>query len=493
MFNILQSVFKIGVIATVSWCISETAFASAFEPIPSVIQLKKISPTDWEYLTLESLAQRYDCSTPFATGQSDRLLTRFEFALGLKSCLGQLASITNSQDLLAWQKLQRDFLPELARLRTRIDEIEVNLAQVESNQFSPTSKLTGQVLFFLADSVGADDSSEIFSGYRTRIDFDTSFFGEDLLKVRLENRDVGELDDVTGTLLSRLSVDGTSDGLTELAEIAYNFEPFSGTEVVLGTAGVGLNDIGEVLNPFSSSSSGAISRFGRRDPGTLRGAGGAGIGIKQEFGERIFFNAGYLIDSEGIASAESDQGIFNSSASTIAQLVIEPQSELALALTYTHIYQAQDEVNLMGGTGIAESNEPFDDDATTADNLSLQINWEVSSKLEVGGWFGYTKAQQRQGGDASATILNGALTFAFPDLGAEGNEGGIIIGVPPAIANHDDESLIAESTPIHIEALYRISLDERIEITPGVFAIINPDTENGATLWIGSIRTRFSF
>ena len=144
----------------------------------------------------------------------------------------------------------------------------------------------------------------------------------------------------------------------------------------------------------------------------------------------------------------------------IAQLVVRPQDELALALTYTRTYQRGEDINLMGSTGLEESNEPFEDNATTSDNFGLQANWEVSPNLEIGGWFGYSNANQQEDGNDSATILNGALTFAFPDLFAENNQGGIIIGVPPTISGHDDSSSIAESTPLHLEALYRIELSD---------------------------------
>ncbi|MGL6341994.1 MAG: iron uptake porin, partial [Waterburya sp.] len=320
-----------------------------------------------------------------------------------------------------------------------------------------------------------------------------SFSGQDLLRVRLESSDLGRLDDVTDTSLSRLSVDSDSDNQIEISELSYTFQTSDRTEILFGTAGVSLNDVGEVLNPFSSSSSGAVSRFGRRDPATLRAPGGAGIGIKQEFSDQILGFAGYFVNNEDVADPQAGRGLFDSSYSAIAQLVIEPQDELALAATYTRTYERTDDVNLMGSTGVEEANEPFEQNATTSDNFGLQANWEVTSGLEIGGWFGYTHAQQQENGDASATILNGALTFAFPDLGAENNVGGIIIGVPPVISDHDDDDLITEDTPIHIEALYRIEVNDYIEITPGGFVVINPDTEDNNTLWVGTVRTEFSF
>ncbi len=216
------------------------------------------------------------------------------------------------------QRLRRDFAPELARLTTKIEQLETKVSQIESQQFSTTTKFEGQVLFFLTDSFGGDDNSETTFGYRTRLNFDTSFSGQDLLQVRLENRDLPRLDDVTGTSLSRLSVDGDTDGATELSELSYTFPVGENTEILFGTAGVSLNDVGEVLNPFSSSSSGAISRFGRRDPATLRAPGGAGIGIRQEFSDKILGFAGYFINNEDVATPQPGRGLFDSSASAIA-------------------------------------------------------------------------------------------------------------------------------------------------------------------------------
>jgi Carbohydrate-selective porin, OprB family len=493
---------KLGIIIIASFLNTSAALANNIESIPSVSKLKNIHTKDWEYQALQSLAQRYNCTSQWQNDETSTILrdrsnspiTRYEFAVGLNNCLKKIDTITISQqDIIILQRLQQDFAQELARLTNKIAKLETNITQLESQQFSTTTKFNGQALFFLTDSFGGEDNSQTTFGYRTRLIFDTSFSGKDLFRVRLENQDLPRLDDVTDTSLSRLSVDGDTDDLTELSELSYTFPAGENTEILFGTAGVSLNDVGEVLNPFSSSSSGAVSRFGRRDPATLRAPGGSGIGIKQEFSDKVLGFAGYFVNNEDVANPQAGRGLFDSSASAIAQLVIEPEDELALAATYTHTYERTDDVNLMGSTGVEEANEPFAQNATTSDNFGLQANWEVTSGLEIGGWFGYTQAQQQQNGDASATILNGALTFAFPDLGAENNLGGIIIGIPPVISGHDDDDLITDEIPLHIEALYRIEVNDYIEITPGGFVIFNPDTEDGNALWVGTVRTEFSF
>lgn len=497
----IDKLIKIGIIIISSLIFSPIVLANNIESIPAVSKLKKIQNTDWEYQALQSIAQNYSCTEKWQNTQSDSLrdssalrpISRYEFVVGLNNCLQQIDTISSQQDLTILQRLQQDFAQELAQLTNQVAQVEANITRLESKQFSTTTKFNGQVLFFLTDSFGQEDNSQTSFGYRTRLYFDTSFYSQDLLRVRLESADLSRLDDVTDTSLSRLSVDGDSDNQVELSEFSYTFPASDRTEILFGLVGVSLNDVGEVLNPFSSSSSGAVSRFGRRDPATLRAPGGAGIGIKQEFSEQIRGFAGYFVNNQDVADPQAGRGLFDSSYSAIAQLVIEPRDELALAATYTRTYERNDDVNLMGSTGVEEANEPFAQNATTSDNFGLQANWEVTSGLEIGGWVGYTQAQQQQNGDASATILNGALTFAFPDLGAENNVGGIIIGIPPVISSHDDNDLVTEETPLHLEALYRIEVNDYIEITPGGFVVINPDTENGNTLWVGTVRTEFSF
>ena len=482
-----SKIIQSGIIIITTILNTSNSFANTLAPIPAVDQLKKTRPADPNYRDFLDLAQRYNCTTKL-TQDYQQLMTRYELILGLNSCWQRLKNKLDFQERLIWHRLQQDF----AQLQNHVDNSETDLTQLESAQFSTTTQLEGQVLFFVTDSLSAEDNSETFTGYRTRLDFNTSFSGQDLLKIRLESRDIGSLDDVTNTLLTRTSVDGSTEDQVEISELSYTFKPQAKTTMTLGTAGVGLNDVGEVLNPFSSSSKGAVSRFGRRNPATLRGSGGAGIGIKQQLSDRISASAGYLIDSENIVNSETG-GLFNSSASAISQIVMHPQDDLSLAFTYTHTYQRGDDINLMGSTGLADANEPFGNNATTSDNFGLQGNWQVSSSFEIGGWFGYTSAQQQEDGRDSATILNGALTLAFPDLFADNNQGGIIIGVPPTISGHDDSSLIAESTPLHFEVLYRIELREQIQITPGAFAIVNPDDDDGNTIWVGTVRTLFSF
>ncbi len=470
---------------------SSTADLSKFVPVH---QLANISPTDWRVQGLKALNDRTSC-----LGQNnqkrDRPLTRDQFAVGLQKCLDQISQeyLTLTPDEQSFvARIEREFEQELAALGGRIDNLAARTAQLESQQFSTTTTLNGEVLFQLADSFSADDQSQLFTGYRTRLNFDTSFFGDDQLRIRIGVRDTGELEEVEDTFMVRLGVDGESDNDELETEVSYEFAVGERLQVVLGVNSVGADDAAEVLNPLSSSGQGAVSRFARRNPATLRGPSGSGAGIKYELSDSLQINLGYFTDSDDTANPDESAGIFGSSYSAVAQVLTEPVENLEVALTYTRTYYREDDVRLMGATGSENANEPFGDDATSANNFGLDVNWEISDRFEVGGWLGYTAANQEIG-DLSATILNGALTFDFPDLGGEGNEAGLIIGVPPIVTQHDDSEIEDERTSLHLEALYRVRINDQIAITPGVFLITQPDHSDRDSIWVGTIRTRFSF
>ncbi|MFB8792742.1 MAG: carbohydrate porin, partial [Microcoleus sp.] len=63
-------------------------------------------------------------------------------------------------------------------------------AELEANQFSTTTKLSGQVLTYLGDAFGknASEANNTAFGYRVRLNLKTSFTGKDNLLVGLDSR-----------------------------------------------------------------------------------------------------------------------------------------------------------------------------------------------------------------------------------------------------------------------------------------------------------------
>ncbi|MEL6322393.1 MAG: iron uptake porin, partial [Cyanobacteria bacterium J06626_14] len=126
--------------------------------VTSVSQLSDVEPTDWAFQALQSLVERYGCIAgyPDGTYRGNRAMTRFEFAAGLNACLDRineliaagLADKVSREDLAVLQRLQEEFAAELATLRGRVDALEARTAELEANQFSTTTKLRGEVIFF---------------------------------------------------------------------------------------------------------------------------------------------------------------------------------------------------------------------------------------------------------------------------------------------------------------------------------------------------------
>jgi Carbohydrate-selective porin, OprB family len=114
----------------------------------------------------------------------------------------------------------------------------------------------------------------------------------------------------------------------------------------------------------------------------------------------------------------------------------------------------------------------------------------------VGGWFGYTFANQVNGGlaDGKAQILNAALNFALKDLGKEGATLGLIAGIPPYVIDNDNAARENPDLPIHLELNYQFPVNKNIVITPGIFYLFNPDGSSADDgIFVGAIRTTFTF
>ncbi len=132
--------------------------------VTSVSQLSDVRPTDWAFQALQSLVERYGCIAgyPDGTFRGNRAMTRYEFAAGLNACLDKVSELirggtgnfATKDDLAALQRLQEEFAAELATLRGRVDALEARTSELEANQFSTTTKLTGEAIFALSDDFG---------------------------------------------------------------------------------------------------------------------------------------------------------------------------------------------------------------------------------------------------------------------------------------------------------------------------------------------------
>jgi hypothetical protein len=471
--------------------------------VTNVNQLRDVSPTDWAYEALRSLVDRYGCIVgyPNQTYRGNQALSRYEFAAGLNACLNQIERLIASseavarEDIETLQRLMEEFEAELATLGGRVDNLEGRVAFLEDHQFSTTTKLNGEVIFAVVDTFSDNDDTQTTLSDRVRLNFDTSFTGKDRLRTRLQAGNVPRLDTATGFDSTRLGFDANNDNNIEIDDLYYRFPIGEQVTAYVGTSGLDLDNIFDVNNPIlEGSGDGALSRFARRNPLVFRGTEGVGAGATFELNEQIAITALYLTDDgeDGGANPSEGQGLFNGSYSAGAQVKFSPFEKLDLTATYVRSFQTAGEVDLTGGTGSDNGEDPFAGAPASADRLGFGANYLIGEKFNVGVWGGVAFADE-VGGEGEANLFTVAGSFSLLDLGKEGAVLSVTGGVPPKI--FDSENALDDSdTSFLIEGQYQYPINDNILITPGAYVVINPDhNEDNDTEVVGVIRTTFKF
>ncbi len=498
--------------------------------VTSVSEFADVKPTDWAFLALQSLVERYGCIVGLPTNpptyQGRRATTRFEFAAGLNACLDRINELiaaaveplVTKEDLLVLQKLQEEFAAELSILRGRVDALEARTALLEQQQFSTVTKLRSEIIFApygVADTeiaynrienaqlsgnrnftgaltAGAGRGAVVAAGanprglkartadkpafgYRVRMNFDTSFTGNDLLRVRLQAGDIANLNGATGTNQARLGFDAGEGGNAVLNRMFYRFSFDRGRgTIMIAAAGTEHDDFYDAYTPLASSAAGSISRFGRYNPLFYRAGGGTGAGafVGYRFNDIFRVDAGYLAYNPGVAlsAANPDLGLFGSNYTASLLFGVEPLRNFKFGVGGTYVYNENVTnsdpggttaagINLTGSTGTDFAINPFNPAGTpglapitrTAVNMqtvNVMFQWRALPQFTLAGWFGYgwvrgesdTPVPVAPGlgairqGTRRANLLTAALHFIFPDVfGRRGDTAAVVVGIPPYV------------------------------------------------------------
>ncbi len=493
--------------------------------LTSVSRLSDVQTSDWASLALQSLAERYGyiAGYPDSTYRGNRALTRYEFATGLNNCLHHvneliaagINDLVRKEDVAILMRLQQEFAAELALLRGRVASLETRTVQLEAQQFSPTTKLHAQVITGITDNFGnrvggnSNQNNAIF-GDRIRLNNEASFTGLDLLRVRLEMSDFGSFAPASGTNLTLLNYQSSTNSTVTIPHLLYRTPLGSSVSLTVGPVGVGFTDITETLTPptIADDSLGIPSYFGEYNPFYRRGGGGAAI--NWSISQNLILTLGYLTGTPNLPTPGT--GLFNGGFNGLAQLAYYlPQGAIGIAYAPSFSPSAGSQVNLSGGTGSFLAEQPFGTKiATSSQSIALQGFYRFAQHLQIHAWGTYTHATSESRGlsdisngigstlpvfvhhGSNADIWYWALGITFPDLGGEGNLPGILFGMPPKVTassiRRDRGSLY------HLEAFYRFQINEYISITPGLWVIFNPENDSrNATQYVGHIRTSFNF
>jgi hypothetical protein len=461
--------------------------------VTSVSELSDVQPGDWAFTALQRLVEEYGCleGYPDRTYRGDRALTRYEFAAGLNACLDVVIQLIGDQsELDAIKRLQEEFAAELATIRGRVDGLETDVAELEANQFSTTTKLRGQLdanlVIPFSDADGFSDSpvngapstpltdaavetartgvpgtpgrrvsgpeADATFEYRAMLNFDTSFTGEDRLRIRLQASDdaLALANTVNGLSSQRPRRNGLEDNVG-LDDVIYKFPVGNRIDAMIGANSINTEDlVVSTIVPFDGPS---VAYAGRPEFYNLYPRGNLAAAVNFAISDSLSLDLGYSSVSSNVNTPAG--GIFNSS-SYIAQLNLLTDGIFNAAVAYI-------------GSDITTTGAA---DSTIAGLLNLDFG-----RLQIAGHYASTDAV---GGGNLDSYMGG---IAVNDFLGKGNQLGIYGGISPAL-NRD---------PLLVEAYYKIAVNEFFTFTP---ALVYTDNDSGVGTQdnlYGALRASFKF
>ncbi len=534
---------------------------SQIEQVTSVSQLSDVKPTDWAFGALQSLVERYGCIAgyPDGTFRGNRAMTRYEFAAGLNACLDKVteliraggSNLVQKEDVEKVQKLQEQFAAELAILRGRIDVLEARTAELESNQFSTTTKLNGTVWFNLTSAFPTGDITaersrtapgsafapptrdannrptrverdrpETTFSYYAFLTLNTSFTGKDSLVTQLVfgngNSPANELVSAGfynswGTpFLDQTGV--PTANTVGIREMSYTFPVGDKVQVAIGPRlnyyryfdGNRFTFFMKGATSFNSNGSTLLNAVDR----------GSGAAITWQIAKPLKFTAAYMAENTEFlnpavfnTASNPRDGLFNSSNTMTAQLEYAPSNSFNLRLIYARS-SLKPYNGFIGGTVGEPLPYGYADDGfggrvrdSGADTFVVNFDWLLSRNFGLFGRYSYGQLdinpvnRDRAGGDIKVQSFQ--VGMGFPDLGKKGALGVISFVVP-----HDYISgrrfLLSGGgnggTQYEVEGSYYYPITNNIAIVPAFYTIFNANNFDGnPTVFIGNLRTQFTF
>lgn len=479
-----------------------------------VHQLSDVSPEDWAFGAIVSLNERYGCLAGYPDGQwrGDRPLRRDEFAAAVHACLERFGQL--QQELIAFpeddletiQQLMSSFSNDLDSLAQRQQSLDSRLLLLESNQFSTTSRMTGQAVF--AINAGTFDGDTLLDPlgnefvqantnttliYRVALDINTSFVGSDLLKIRLDVGSGGANDNVAAVLEPNFgsgldfSAKPPSDGDLGLGRLFYTFRPTDDITVSLGPsirttdyvdtnpyANLSFRDFSTqaftnnlLLFPVNGPSAGAFVEWSPGD-GTiaLRGLYAAADASNPGNDSPLRGTASFtrLLYPTTQFSSLGDRGLFGDTYQQTVELDYSPSTDFSLGLQYSR-------------------GEVFDHSFQA---IGANLSMTIAESLGLFGRYGYGDYEDTQFGDLSPHYWMAGI--AVQDLLVQGSSMGFAIGQPFI------ESNIGNATQTNFEIFYNLPINDRIQITPTLQLVTHPSNqESNGAIFTGTLRTVLLF
>ncbi|MFQ4139567.1 S-layer protein, partial [Nodosilinea sp. PGN35] len=335
------------------------------------------------------------------------------------------------------------------------------------------TKLAGQVDMQLVTPFDTLDASALFPAEsstsvaaRARLNFDSSFTGNDRLRVRLQSGNGNAINPLGGLANAGNSGPNYNVGVDDFY---YQFPVGSRLTVTASARGLQGDDwVTSTIVPFDGPGVADASGPQFYDVGGSS-SNGAGVGLSFALTDNIVLDAGYTAGGPG--AFDPSVGLFAAtSQSYIAQLSFLSDGFLDLGLVYMH--NDQSAAFAVDGLGTAAA-------PGATDTFAGLIN------LDFGGFFiaGHGAYQTFNGGNDFSWTAG----LGFNNFLAEGTQLGIYGGQLPQLAGYSDN-------PFIIEGYYEIPFNQFLTITPAViYGDANVAGAGDNTGFWGALRATFRF
>ncbi|MER3492192.1 MAG: S-layer protein [Mastigocladus sp. ERB_26_2] len=512
---------------------SSSSPASLEDPmaqVTSVSQLRDVQPTDWAFGALQSLVERYGCiaGNPDGTYRGDRPLTRYEFAAGLNACLDRVkefiatatSDLVTREDLITLEKLQVEFATELTAIQGRVNNLEAHNAEITSNQFSTTTKLSGFTIVGIQGRTDNRADRNPRDGKKDTDDPGTNinviYYNQLYLTSQFSPNSylLTSLIAGGGSTAPRLSNDVylgyeySTDNKLSIYDLNFRWLITDNLAIMVGPQGINMPNAFRGPNRVESGSTGPLSYFAQRNPILDIGFNGGGIAVDWQFAKRASLQA--LYTSNTAANPGKRSGLFDGNTTTSVQLLLTPSDSFDVSLYYVNNYSSDGcLLTYLGDDCLtAVNSDTLQSEPLQTNAVGTSVNWQISPQVTLGGWLGYTNSYI-PGKSGNVETTNYMVYLNFPDLFAKGNLGGIYFGQPPKITSSDLPlgSNIPDyintglgrpgsqpGTTHHLEAFYRFQVTDNISITPGIIHTWEPGhTPDSDSITTGVLRTSFTF
>ena len=362
----------------------------------------------------------------------------------------QLEGVSQS-DLDTVQRLSQEFEAELATIGGRVDSLESQVAVLEDNQFSTTTKFSGNLFFnatgatasddVLAETVSLDtplnlrragrdvnnnpivsnitEDPEITFSYYTWLNFNSSFTGKDNLAVQLVagNGNSPANNFVSAGLYNTFGVPftdqtGTASGVSdvELRELLYDFPIGEKLRVIVGPRINWYRYFDNNNYTFFLTGASSYNSSG----GTLVNPvdRGSGAIVTYDFNNSLSFKVGYLGENTEFlpstffnTSSDPNKGLFSATQTLTAEIDLAIAERANVRLIYTRatvdnnqpLFDADGNLTGFGiGGATGEPIYGIADDGfggtigdAPSDTFAFNFDWAILDKLGIFGRYNY--------------------------------------------------------------------------------------------------------